>query len=62
MKRISANGNKTLLTILFVFLWLPLGAQETTNDLNQQVSKLGQALFYIRQYYIDTVDAKRAVD
>ncbi|MDD4256291.1 MAG: S41 family peptidase [Bacteroidales bacterium] len=39
-----------------------LSAQSSVDDLNGQINKIGQALFYIREYYLDTLDSNAFVD
>ncbi|HOO42099.1 MAG TPA: S41 family peptidase [Bacteroidales bacterium] len=40
----------------------PVHAQISDEGLNQQVNKMGQALFYVGQYYLDSVDTGTVVD
>lgn len=58
MKKIVYNIS--LLTLI-LFLSAPLFAQNV-NDLNKLVTKFGQTLFYLNNYYLDTVNNEKVVD
>lgn len=62
MKNKPKSIKKSLAITLFLVALLPCSAQGQTDVLNQQVNKLGQALFFIQQYYLDSLDATGAVD
>lgn len=51
-----------ILLLLSSITFQPMRAQGSLNGLNDQVNKLGQTLFFIRQYYIDSVDTVSSVD
>jgi hypothetical protein len=40
----------------------PAYSQISDDRLNQQVNKMGQALFYVGQYYLDSIDTEKVVD
>ena len=41
----------------------PAFSQQVSDDgLNQQVNKMGQALFYVGQYYLDSINREKVVD
>ena len=53
---------KRIVSVLFVIaLSLPLVAQ-VNRELSKQANKFGQALYYIDHFYLDTVNASKAVD
>ncbi len=62
MKNKPQTLKKSFLFTLFLLALLPCPAQEQKDVLNHQVNKLGQALFYIQQYYLDSLDTSGAVD
>lgn len=62
MKKISNTALTVVLILLSTAPFQNLSAQESGNLLNEQVNKLGQALFYITQYHLDTLNTDVAVD
>ncbi|MEN6619211.1 MAG: S41 family peptidase [Rikenellaceae bacterium] len=50
----------SLLTLLS-FFWINLSAQNSA-DFNKLITKFGQTLFYINNYYLDTVSNEKMVD
>ena len=53
---------KRFVSVLFIVaLSLPLVAQ-VNRELSKQANKFGQALYYIDHFYLDTVNASKAVD
>ncbi|HHV02942.1 MAG: S41 family peptidase [Bacteroidales bacterium] len=62
MKKIVKRSLIFVLLILSLINSQPIKAQGSLPGLNDQVNKLGQVLFLIHQYYLDTINTGLAVD